>query len=97
MKRAPVRTRRIKKWQRITRHVFDSFFCEAVVITLVVLYAIIIFVDLAYTAAQTDASDGNTSWDRSMQYFDIVLLSVFMLEIFLRLFGFGLEYLCAAG
>ena len=93
VKRFPVRARRLKKFQKATRHVFDSFACEVTVITLIFLYAIIIFVDLAYTAAQTTSEE--TSWDSAMRIIDIVLLSVFMIEIFFRLFGFGLVYLYA--
>ena len=104
VKRYPVRARsatarRIKQWQRLTRHVFDGFACEAVVISLVILYAIVIFVDLAYTAArEVEASSGEEGktadrWDDAMKNFDLVLLSIFMVEIIMRLFGFRLEYL----
>ena len=105
VKRFPVRVRRIKKWQRATRLIFDSFAAEVLVISLVVLYAIIIFADLAYTAAREETTVSNSSsvevvedsaaarWDEAMKNVDIVLLSVFMLEIMLRLFGFGIEYL----
>ena len=99
VKRFPVRVRRIKKWQRATRLIFDSFAAEVLVISLVVLYAIIIFADLAYTAAREETTvevvedSAAARWDEAMKNVDIVLLSVFMLEIMLRLFGFGIEYL----
>ena len=90
VKRLPVRQKRLKQWQRAVRRAFDSLACELLVITLVVLYALIIFTDLAYTAAREGAAP---EWDAAMRLCDLVLLSVFVLEIGLRLFGFGLSHL----
>ena len=90
VKRFPVKHRAIKAWQFNVRRTLDSFRCEVVVITLVILYAVIIFVDLAYTATLTE---GDAGWDDAMRHCDIVLLTIFMVEIILRLFGFGLSYL----
>ena len=90
VKRFPVRQKRVKQWQRNVRRAFDSFACELLVITLVIFYALIIFTDLAYTAARDREAP---EWDEAMRHCDLVLLSVFMLEICLRLFGFGLDYL----
>ena len=90
VKRLPVRQKRLKQWQRAVRRAFDSLACELLVITLVVLYALIIFADLAYTAAREGAAP---EWDAAMRLCDLVLLSVFVLEIGLRLFGFGLGHL----
>ena len=90
VKRFPVRQKRVKQWQRNVRRAFDSFACELLVITLVILYALIIFTDLAFTAARDSEAP---EWDEAMRHCDLVLLSVFMLEICLRLFGFGLDYL----
>ena len=103
VKRYPVRARsatarRVRQWQRVTRHVFDGFACEAAVISLVILYAIVIFIDLTYTATRSAKEEGEEDktaerWDNSMKNIDLVLLSMFMVEIIMRLFGFGLEYL----
>ena len=90
VKRFPVRQKRVKYWQRNVRKAFDSFACELLVIMLVILYALIIFADLAYTAARDNQAP---EWDEAMRHCDIVLLSIFMVEICLRIFGFGLDYL----
>ena len=62
VKRFPVRQKRVKQWQRNVRRAFDSFACELLVITLVILYALIIFTDLAYTAARDSEA---LEWDEA--------------------------------
>ena len=84
------------------RRILDSLACEFIVISTVVIYAIIIFVDLSLAAAATsveaeierdDEEETENAWESSFHTLDQVFLTVFLLEILLRLFAFGFDFL----
>ncbi|KAL1495753.1 hypothetical protein AB1Y20_016615 [Prymnesium parvum] len=86
--------------RRKVRHVLETLTFEVVVIVLVLVYALIIFLDLVLDQAPSssnstlvDDDDGLAAWNSSMRTLDFIFLSIFVLELLFRLFGEGLEFL----
>lgn len=92
---------RIGHYRASTRRTLDLFWVELIAIVLVTLYAVIIFASLSISAAVSDPDDDmeNDStyedWENVFHTLDQIFLSIFLAEIALRLFGFGVNYLCS--
>uniref|UniRef100_A0A0G4HX23 Phosphodiesterase n=1 Tax=Chromera velia CCMP2878 TaxID=1169474 RepID=A0A0G4HX23_9ALVE len=78
------------QWRRVLQEVVSSFYFDAVVYSLVGLYAVFVMIQLALGDEQIDQVPG---LERVFVYFDLTLLCLFLLEIIIRFVAFGLAYL----
>ena len=90
----------INSFRRSVRNFMDSLRFEFFIIFLVLVYAIIIFIDLAVDNSTSE--DGNASSTESdsvrevFRTFDLIFLPIFMVELVFRLIGEGMAFLHVA-
>jgi len=90
----------LRENRRYVRSVMDSLQFEVLVIILVLVYALIIFIDLAVVTDSVQGDDSNSTAvmsDNSLRdafrILDLIFLPVFVAELFFRLLGEGVAFL----
>ena len=89
-------------FRRNVRLVMDSLQFEILIISLVLVYALVIFIDIAVVTQAVKGSlnssvaannDDASAWRDAFHILDLIFLPVFLVELFFRLLGEGIAFL----